>query len=340
LLKISDNPNQELSLTGALAMPHKQLTLDQRYQIRAYMQAGFSKPEIASFLGVHKTTIYRELHRNMCLMHYIPRFAQMKADGRRKHAHKKIRFTHSVRSRVEHLLKRDFSPEQISGHLAKEHQIRISHETIYQHIWADKRQGGELYKHLRYNCHKRRRRYRKNDLRGQISGRVMIDERPAIVETRECVGDWEIDTLIGKNHKGALITAVERKTKYTRIRYVPSRKADLVAATIIQMLKPYQNKVFTITVDNGGEFSMHQKIAEALDTKVYFARPYHAWERGIVENTNGLIRQYFPKKTSLVNICRDQTKFVEKRLNRRPRKALGFNTPLEYFWNSKVAFGT
>lgn len=321
-------------------MPHKQLTLDQRYQIRAYMQAGFSKPKIASLLGVHKTTIYRELHRNTCLMHYIPRFAQMKADGRRKNACKKIRFTNSVRRKVEYFLKLDFSPEQISGHLAKEHQIHISHETIYQHIWADKHQGGKLYTHLRHNCHKRRRRYRTNDRRGQIPDRVMIDERPAIVDARERVGDWEIDTLIGKNHKGALITAVERKTKYTRIRHVSSRKADLVAATIIQMLKPYQNKVFTITVDNGSEFSTHQKIAEALDTKVYFARPYHAWERGLVENTNGLIRQYFPKKTSLVNICRNQTKFVEKRLNRRPRKALGFSTPLECFWNTKVAFGT
>ncbi len=190
------------------------------------MQAGFSKIKIASLIGVHKTTIYRELHRNMCLMHYIPRFAQMKADGRRKCARKKICFTNSVKRKVEYFLKLDFSPEQISGHLAKER-----------------------------------------------------------------VGDWEIDTLIGKNHKGAFITAVERKTKYTRIRHVSSRKADLVAETIIQMLRPYQNKVFTITVDNGREFCSHKRIQEALDTKVYFARPYHAWERGIVENTNGLIRQ-------------------------------------------------
>lgn len=321
-------------------MYYKQLTLDQRYEIRAYMQAGFSKSQIADFIGVHKTTVYREVYRNMCLRHYIPRFAQMKADGRRRNGRKKRRFTDSVRKKVEYLLKHELSPEQISGYLFKEHQIQISHETIYKHVWSDKQEGGQLYTHLRHNCHKRRRRYRKNDRRGQIPDRICIDERPEIVDTKERIGDWEIDTLIGKNRKGVLVTAVERKTKYTRIRHVSSRKADLVADTIIRMLRPFQDKVFTITVDNGTEFSSHKKFSEILNAKVYFAHPYHAWERGLNENTNGLIRQYFPKKTSFVDISRNQTRFVEKRLNRRPRKSLGFNTPLECFWNIKVALGT
>jgi IS30 family transposase len=253
---------------------------------------------------------------------------------------KKIRFTNKVKWRVEFLLKQDYSPEQISGYLAKEYQIFISHETIYQHIWADKKQGGHLYTHLRHNCHKRRRRYRSYEKRGKIPDRVSIDERPKIVDTKERIGDWEIDTLFGKNHKGALITAVERKTKYTRICHVESKKADVVTENIINLLRPVKSKVLTITVDNGKEFSFHDKIAEQLNAKVYFAHPYHAWERGLNENTNGLIRQYFPKKTPFNNISKEQTRFVENRLNRRPRKSLGYNIPLNCFFNLKVAVGT
>ena len=321
-------------------MPYKQLTLEQRYEIRAYLQAGFSKIKISKLLGVHKTTIYRELKRNMGLMHYIPLHAQMRAEGRRRNGRKKIRFTNTVKRRVEDLLKRDYSPEQISGYLAKAHQIYISHETIYKHIWTDKKQGGYLYTHLRHNCHKRRKRYRSYENRGQIPDRVSIDERPQIVDSKERIGDWEIDTLIGKNRKGALITAVERKSMYTRICHVASKRADLVTDKIINMLRPIKSKVHTITVDNGKEFSFHKKIADKLGAQVYFAHPYHAWERGLNENTNGLIRQYFPKKTPLVHITKGQMRFVENRLNRRPRKSLGYNTPLECFFNRRVAVGT
>jgi len=278
--------------------------------------------------------------RNMGLMHYRPLHAQMRAEGRRRNARKKIRFTNTVKWRVEVLLKQDYSPEQISGYLAKAHQIYISHETIYQHIWADKKQGGHLYTHLRHNCHKRRRRYRSYEKRGKIPGRVSIDERPKIVDTKERIGDWEIDTLIGKNRKGALITAVERKTMYTRICHVASKRADLVTDKIINMLRPIKAKVHTITVDNGKEFAFHKKIADTLGAKVFFAHPYHAWERGLNENMNGLIRQYFPKKTPFVYITKNQTRFVVNKLQRRPRKSLGYNTPLDSFINLKVAVGT
>lgn len=321
-------------------MSYKQLTLEQRYEIRAYLQAGFSKIKIADLIGVHKTTIYRELKRNTGLMHYIPLHAQMRAESRRLNARKRIRFTDTVRKYVETFLKHDLSPEQISGYLSKEHQIYISHETIYQHIWTNKKNGGSLYTHLRHNCHKRRRRYRSYEQRGKIPDRISIDERPKIVDAKERIGDWEIDTLIGKNSKSALITAVERKTMYTRICHITSKKADVVTEKIIDMLRPIKSKVLTITVDNGKEFTFHKKIAETLDAKVYFAHPYHAWERGLNENTNGLIRQYFPKKTPFLNITKDQTRFVENKLNRRPRKSLGYNTPLNCFFNIKVAVGT
>jgi len=321
-------------------MSYRQLTLDQRYKICAYMQAGFSKIKITELIGVHKTTIYREIKRNKGLMHYRPRLAHLRALGRRQISRKNVRFTDSVRKQVEFLLRLDLSPEQISGHLAKEHQVHISHETIYKHIWSDKQEGGLLYTHLRHNSKKRRKRYNQYDRRGQIADRVSIDERPKIVDTKERIGDWELDTIIGKNQKGALVTAVERKTKYTCIRHVSSRKANIVTDAVIRMLSPFKEKVLTITVDNGKEFTNHKYIADSLDSNVYFSHPYHAWERGVNENTNGLIRQYFPKKTPFVDIKRKQTRFVEGRLNQRPRKALDFKTPLECFLNIKVALGT
>jgi IS30 family transposase len=161
-----------------------------------------------------------------------------------------------------------------------------------------------------------------------------------VVESKERIGDWEVDTIIGKNHKGALVTAVERKTMYTCIDHVPNKKADLVTKALIDMLSPFQDKVLTITVDNGKEFALHKQIAKELKTNVYFAHPYHSWERGLNENTNGLIRQYFPKKSSFVGISKTDTKFVEERLNLRPRKSLEFKTPLECFIDIKVALGT
>jgi IS30 family transposase len=312
-------------------MSYKQLTLRERYEIKAYMQAGISKSRIAEFIGVHKGTIYREVDRNKGSMGYDPELAQKKADARREGARKHIRFTDKVKERVEELLRLDFSPEQISGYLEKKEGIRISHETIYQHVYADQRAGGDLYTHLRWSRKKRRKRLGKKDRRGQIPDRVSIDERPEIVDAKERIGDWEVDTMIGKNHKGVLVTAVERKAKYSCIGHAPNRTSELVTKALIDMLCPYQDKVLTITIDNGKEFSMHKQIAKALKTDVYFAHPYRAWERGLNENTNGLIRQYFPKKTTFENLKEQDIKFVEQRLNNRPRKSLEFKTPAQCF---------
>jgi len=315
-------------------MSYTQLTLAHRYEINGYLKAGFSKPQIATELAVNKSTIYREIDRNTGLRGYRPKQAQEKADARRRNAGKHIRFSETLKERVEFFVKQDWSPEQISGYLAQQEQLYISHETIYQHIWTEKQNGGTLFKHLRCSAKKKRKRYGKKDSRGQIKDRLSIDERPSVVDLKERVGDWEIDTVIGKSHKGALVTAVERKTKFTCIEHVPNTKADLVSEALIKMLCPFKDKVLTITSDNGKEFALHKQISQALDAQLYFAHPYHAWERGLNENTNGLIRQYFPKSFALDNIDKLSILFVENRLNQRPGKLLNFKTPNQCFFNS------
>jgi len=321
-------------------MSYKQLTLEQRYQIYGLLHTNLSKSEISRRSGIHKSTLYRELKRNGGLRGYRARQAAQKAERRRQQASKHIRFTDTVKERVEHYLKEDWSPEQISGTLAEREKIHISHETIYQHVWADKYAGGTLFKHLRWSRRKRRKRYGKHDQRGQIPNRVSIDERPQVAAQKTRIGDWEVDTIIGTRHKGALVTAVERKTKFTCIKQVPDRKANTVTQALSDMLSPYKNRVLTITVDNGKEFASHQKIAQALEAAVYFAHPYHAWERGLNENTNGLIRQYFPKNSDLTTPNTTKVRFVQNRLNNRPRKSLNFKTPLELFFKKTVALET
>jgi len=321
-------------------MAYKQLAPEKRYGLKAYMQAGFSISQIAKELMVHKTTLYREIRRNTGRRGYRPKQANMKALQRRYCSQKASRLTIDLIVRIVYLLRLDLSPEQISGYLKKNHNIDISHETIYQYVLKDKANGGDLYNHLRHYSKKRRKRYGSHDKRGQIPNRVSIDKRPEIVDLKERIGDWETDTVIGKNHKGALVTAVERKSKFTCIRYVPYKRADLVAKALIDMLRPFQDKVHTITNDNGKEFAQHLKISKGLKADVYFAHPYSAWERGLNENTNGLIRQYFPKNNSFDNITPEDVIFVQNRLNMRPRKSLNFKTPMEEFLNIKVALGT
>ena len=312
---------------------YTQLTQEQRYQIYAFLKARFSQTEIANEIGAHKSTISRELKRNRGKRGYRSKQAHIMALDRRRHAQKFVKLTPPTIALIDSLIQLDFSPEQVSGSLKRNHDIRISHETIYQHVLADKARGGTLYRHLRRSNKKRKKRYGSHDRRGQIRGRVSIDERPAIVDAKQRIGDWEIDTLIGKNHKGVLLTVVERKSKFTLIKKLSRKKADMVADATVNLLRPYQKKVFTITSDNGKEFANHDRIAKKLKSEFYFAHPYHAWERGLNENTNGLIRQYFPKRTSFDKISDDQIQMVINRLNNRPRKTLGFATPNEMFFN-------
>ena len=232
---------------------------------------------------------------------------------------------------VERLLQEEWSPEQISLWLESEHSIRISHEWIYQYVLQDKAKGGVLYRHLR--CQKqRRKRYGRYSRRGQLINRVSIDERPAIVDTRRRLGDWELDTIIGKAHKQAIVSLTERKSRLTLIQKVEQKTVDNVANAIISLLKPIACRVHTMISDNGKEFARHETIAEALKAKFYFAHPYASWERGLNENTNGLIRQYFPKNCDFTMITEKQIKYVMDKLNNRPRKCLGIKTPNQVFF--------
>ena len=310
---------------------YTQLTRGKRYQIRALLKAGNSQSKVAFYLKVHKSTISREIRRNQGHKGYRPRQAHEKAMARRYMAAKRIKMTPAMIELVSHYIGQDFSPEQVSGFLARNHALKISHETIYKHIWSDKRAGGTLYKHLRHSKRKYKKRYGTKERRGRMKGQVSIDLRPAVVEAKSRIGDWEMDTITGKNSTGYLVTVVERKSKLTLIKRVPDRQADQTAKAIVQLLRPYKDNVFTITVDNGKEFARHKKISKSLKADIYFAHPYHAWERGLNENTNGLLRQYFPKKIDFRTIDDNSIQHAMERLNNRPRKTLGFATPNEVF---------
>jgi len=313
---------------------YTQLTREERYQIYALKQADHQQGEIAQILGRHKATISRELRRNRGLRGYRPKQAHRVALARRTDK-SRTRFSSLVWQQVEALIRQDWSPEQICGRLETEQGIRISHEYIYQYIYADKHSGGDLHLHLR--CQKKRRkRYRSYDRRGVIPNQVSIDERPDIVAAKRRFGDWEGDTVIGKHHRGALVTLVERKSLYTVIGAVCRKTAEAVRQAIVAGLTPYKDRVHTLTYDNGREFSDHERIAADLQACVYFAHPYSSWERGVNENTNGLIRQYFPKGRDLTAVSDAETKYVMNQLNHRPRKTLGFRTPYEVFFNTRT----
>jgi len=312
---------------------YKQLTQEQRYQIYALRKAGMSMGSIALKIGTVTSTISREFSRNTGARGYRPKQAHEKAIQRHKAKPKSISLTEEIKRLIgEQLRSVESSPEQISGRLKVEHQLSISHETIYQYLIADRASGGELYLHLRHKHKKYRKRYGSTDRRGQIIGRVSIDDRPIVVEEKSRIGDFEGDLVIGRNHKGALATLVDRHSKFSLIAKVPNKSANNVADAIVAMLCPIKEHLHTITFDNGKEFAHHQAMADTLAVNVYFAHPYHSWERGLNEHTNGLIRQYFPKGSSLEDITAEQVMAVQDKLNHRPRKILGFKTPFEVFY--------
>jgi IS30 family transposase len=312
---------------------YTQLTREQRHQIYALMKAGHNQSEIAMILGRGKSTISRELGRNRGLRGYRPRQAHHLAEVRQRNRSPR-RVTDETWSLVKQLLCQDWSPEQISGWLKRECGLSVSHEWIYQYVYADKRQGGDLYRHLR--CQKqRRKRYGSYSRRGQLRGRVSIDERPEVVERRSRYGDWEVDTIIGKGHKQAIVSLTERRARLTLLAKVQTREAKTVGQAAVQLLTPVADRVHTITADNGKEFAEHEMIAQALEANFYFAHPYASWERGLNENTNGLVRQYFPKQCHFDRITDEEIQTVIDKLNNRPRKCLGFKTPNEVFFGMK-----
>jgi IS30 family transposase len=313
------------------------LTYEQRCQIYALLKSGHTQSHIASQIGVDRSTISRELSRNSGARGYRFKQANEKALLRRHQASATPRkMTPQVVAVIEEkLTQQQWSPEQISGRLAKEGVASISHESIYRYVWNDKKDGGNLYLHLRHSGKKYNKRKGKNGGRGLIPNRIDIDQRPAVVATKSRIGDWEADTIIGARHQGAILSHVERKSKYTKLARLPDKTADAVVAASARMLGPLADRVETITYDNGKEFAAHTDIAASLQANCYFARPYHAWERGLNEHTNGLVRQYFPKASDLSIVTNTEVQKVEDKLNSRPRKILGYQTPSEVFFNAK-----
>ncbi len=312
-------------------MNYTHLTQEERYQIYALKRAGHGQSEIAGVLNRSPSTISRELRRNGGERGYRPKQAHSLA--RERQASNARQIDEATWRIAQAKLREDWSPEQISHHVA------ISHETVYQRIYADKKAGGTLWRHLR--CQKqRKKRYGKTDRRGVIPNRQSIELRPLIVEERSRIGDWEADTIIGKNHKQAIVSLVERKSGFTLIRKVEHKTALAVSDVMTKLLRPHRSRVLTITSDNGREFAAHKTISKQLGASFYFAHPYASWERGTNENTNGLIRQYFPKNRDFTTITQREINMAMERLNNRPRKRLDYQTPSQLFFSSRVALQT
>ena len=320
---------------------YKHLTKEERYQIQAYKKAGFTQVRIATELEVHKSTISRELKRNSSKIH--KKYSALKADkvstDRRMYASKESnkRMTKNMIAHIVKYIEDDFSPEQTSATLKIRDGLEISHVRIYQHIREDKLKGGDLHTHLRFHHTGHRRAKYGTKHKGRIKDRVSISQRPDLVEEKIRLGDFEIDTIIGTNRKGAITTAVDRVSLLSIISIPTTKKAYEVEAEIKRILSPFKDKIQTITSDNGLEFSNHKNISKALDCEYYFCHPYSSWERGLNEYTNGLIRQYIPKGMSFENISPEYIKMIEDKLNNRPRKSLNWRTPNEVFYGLEVA---
>ena len=314
-------------------MSYRQLVEGQRYQIQVYLSQNLSKRTIARLMKVSPSTISRELERNTVGDRYCPEQAQKQMRNRRRNA-AKYRISATTELYVRSLIELDWSPEQTAGVLTMLGSP-VSHEWIYQYIANDKLSGGQLYKHLRQG----RKRYRKgkHHNRMPIADARSIDLRPVEVEGRIRLGDWEADTVLGKHGSGAIVTLAEHKSRLYLIRRVNSKSSEDVTEAIIDMLSPHKEFVKTITFDNGGEFAQHKKIEDELQAMTYFAHPYSSWERGLNENFNGLLRQYVPKGSDLRLVTNDDLAIIEKKLNLRPRKCLGFKQPQKVYEDLKAA---
>lgn len=313
----------------------------QRCTIYTMLQNGHKVPQIATFIKKHKSNVYREIKRNCDSRNgtYRNELAQKKCEKTKKDKPHFVKFTQEQKIFVKEYLSKKYSPEQIVGYAKKIGQEMVSHETIYKYVWKDKEKKGTLYENLRNQGKIYRKRGYLKDKRGIIKDKIPMSERPEIVEKRERFGDFEIDTIIGKDHKSAMITINDRATGVLKLRRNKGKNAEELAKNTIEVLKDWKPYLHTITSDNGKEFAMHQKISKELEIDYYFARPYHSWERGSNENLNGLIRQYIPKKTDFDTLTDEYIQFVEDELNNRPRKRFNFETPNQIL-TKKVAFTT
>ena len=309
---------------------YTRLTEEERYQIYEGVTEKRSHRKIATLINKHHSTVSKEIKRNTGLRGYRPKQAQESAQQRHINKPRHLKLTADVQALITENIKREWSPEQIQGRLKREGVTMVCATTIYGFIQKDKVSGGELHKHLRHQK-PYKRRTGSSETRGQIIGRISIDERPAIVDEKIRIGDWEADTVIGKGHKGVLVTLADRVSKKTLIAHVPSKHATVVTNAIMKLLLPEKEQLQTITFDNGKEFAYHAQIKEALGADNYFAHPYHSWERGLNENHNGLIRQYLPKGMALDKVTDEEIILIQNKLNNRPRKLLGYKTPNEVY---------
>ena len=318
-------------------MSYEQVKKEERYAISAMRGQCLEVAEIARRLGRHRSTVYRELKRNASLHdgRYRASHACEKASGRQKRSKRNMRYGAADFRPIERLIRLDLSPEQAVGRLRIEGSPVMCHETVYKWIWMDKKDGGSMWQHLRGARKQRRKRYAAYDSRGRLAGKKMIGERPAVVDRRSRLGDWEIDTVHGTT-KAGVVTIVERRSGLVRIGKLKRITKEQTEKRTIRLLLNERDQVKNITADNGGEFHGYRRIERALETSVYFALPHHAWERGTNENTNGLIRQYLPKGTPLDDLEQYICNQIAKTLNNRPRKRLGFKTPNEIYYRRPV----
>lgn len=316
---------------------YRQLTSDERYTLSRLRLQGFSVGCIAKILNRHRSTLYRELKRNSCWVTdgaYRPSKAERRTRARRSRSRRNHHYSDADFKLVRELLKKQWSPEQIVGYIRRFNLMvrRLSHETIYQYIWRDKAEGGDLWRYLRQSSKQRRKRYSAYDSRGRLADKRHISERPASAESRRIKGHWEIDTVMGKGSKDCVVTMVERKTGYALIGKLKDRTTAELNRRCIQLINREPCRFVSITADNGTEFHQYKKIEKATKTRFYFATPHQSWERGTNENTNGLIRQYLPKGTSMADLTQQKCDAIANKLNSRPRKRLGFKTPEELMY--------
>lgn len=312
-------------------MKYKHLTAEQRYTIDVLLQQKKSRKEIAKTIGVSESTLSREIRRNSGQRGYHYKQAQVKSADRQRRLQNYRNLTLEIRNFIRtKMTEEQWSPQQIVGHLRKKGKPSVCVETIYAYIRTDKENGGELWKHCRHQLKKRKRQV--SAPYTAVQNRTMIDERPSEWDG-STPGDFEMDTIVGKDGNGAIVTLVERKTNFTLARKLAKGKnAKALARTVILMLLPYIGKIRSITTDNGSEFAEHLLIAKRLKTKVFFAHPYSSWEKGCIEYHNKLIRQYIPKGTDFDSITDDMLKEIVIKINKRPRLKLGFSTPVAEFF--------
>ena len=315
-------------------MKNQQLTQQQRYQIQSLLQVGTSKKRISELIETSVSSVYREIKRNSNKRGYGAFYAQQQCDVRKERYGRTRKLTPSMESYIRKKIKEDqWSPEQITGHSLLNNIPMVSHERIYQIIREDKEQGGTLYKHTRHKL-----KHRKRPITGKqinIRNKVSIELRPEIVDKKERIGDWEIDTIIGKEGKGAILTLTERKTGFLLMEKLTyGKQAEPLAKVVVRLLYAYKKHVHTITSDNGSEFAAHEAIAMKLNADFFFAHPYSSWERGLNEYTNGLVRQYILKGSDFDLYSDVFIRQVQYKLNSRPRKKLNFITPANLFFAS------